>query len=74
MRRIIFLVMKDDGKKNDSSGEEELFSTANRFSETESHILRNIFIGMAITFLLGLGLLMIISTVFADACAMKTAL
>ncbi|MDQ3798904.1 MAG: hypothetical protein M3384_05605 [Acidobacteriota bacterium] len=60
--------MNDDGKKNDGD-EEELFSTTNRFSETESHILRNILIGMAITFLLGLGLLMIISTVFADACA-----
>lgn len=64
---------EDEGEKNDNDAK-EIFSTINRFSETESHIPRNMFIGMTITFLSGFGLLMIISTVFADARAVKTAL
>jgi uncharacterized protein involved in exopolysaccharide biosynthesis len=45
----------------------------NQLSESEPHILRKVLIGIIMTFMLGLGLVMIIGTIFADACATKSA-
>ncbi len=61
--------MKSDSKN--SNDEKEIFNSVKKLTETEPHILRNIIIGLGITFLLGLVLFMIIATIFAEACATK---
>ena len=47
----------------------EIFSSMKQISESESHIFRNVLIGIIITFVLGIGIIMLLATVFAEACA-----
>jgi len=57
----------------DKIDKKDVFSSMNQLSESEPHILRKVLIGIIMTFMLGLGLVMIIGTIFADACATKSA-
>jgi tetrahydromethanopterin S-methyltransferase subunit G len=60
-------------KKSENEIDEKVdFSSMNQLLESESHIFRNVLIGLLTTLLFGLGLIMIIATIFADACATKS--
>ncbi len=61
----------EKNKPEKEVGENEVFSSIKQLSKSESNIFRNVIIGILIAFLLGTGLIMIIATVFAEACATK---
>ena len=61
----------EKNKPEKEVGENEVFSSIKQLSKSESHIFRNVIIGILVAFLLGTGLIMIIATVFAEACATK---